>query len=273
MKYRLTNKSKNYFGFTVYQIQAVNDFGSVKTGDLGGWVENEYNLSQDGYCWISNNAVALRNSRVYHNAQIMDDATITGYARVCGNAVVKDQAQVSGFAQIRDESIIYDNSLITDHTMVTDNSMVGGNSLVFKYAKLGSNAKVASYQHIQGNVVSDISDIRTNLIENISAQTGLKVFNGEVYCYKHVRRDLTSTFDKRFRYSVGKYIEEPNTDNDQFNCNTPGLYVSNAESSNKLISTTDLKLLFCRVNINDIVSVQRGQIRCNRLFVIGVCDD
>ena len=33
---------------TVYRIKALRDFGDVKTGQLGGWIEKESNLSHDG---------------------------------------------------------------------------------------------------------------------------------------------------------------------------------------------------------------------------------
>ena len=38
---------------TVYRIKALRDFGDVKTGQLGGWIEKESNLSHDGNCFQS----------------------------------------------------------------------------------------------------------------------------------------------------------------------------------------------------------------------------
>ena len=52
MKYKLTNQTIQHKGQTLYRIQALMDFRDVKTGDLGGWVESEYNLSQKGLCWV-----------------------------------------------------------------------------------------------------------------------------------------------------------------------------------------------------------------------------
>ena len=40
MKYELTNNKQN--GLT--QIRALKDFGEVRNGDLGGWIENENNM-------------------------------------------------------------------------------------------------------------------------------------------------------------------------------------------------------------------------------------
>lgn len=65
-------------GKKLYRIQALKDFKGVKSGDTGGYIENESNLSQSGNAWVYDNA------RVYGNAQVSDDA------RVSGNAWVSD---------------------------------------------------------------------------------------------------------------------------------------------------------------------------------------
>lgn len=90
MKYKLTDKTKKCGGRTLYRIQSLKDFGDVKSGDLGGWVEGERNLSQEGDCWISGNA------RVYHDARVYDNAQVFNDARVYGNEWVYGCARVSG---------------------------------------------------------------------------------------------------------------------------------------------------------------------------------
>ena len=52
-KYKLTNNTKEYFGRTLYQIEALISFGSIIKGDLGGYIEKEENLSQYGNAWVS----------------------------------------------------------------------------------------------------------------------------------------------------------------------------------------------------------------------------
>ncbi len=43
-------------GTTLYRIRALKDFGSVKAGDLGGFVGSERNLSHEGTCWVADDA-------------------------------------------------------------------------------------------------------------------------------------------------------------------------------------------------------------------------
>ncbi|HGV3453155.1 TPA: hypothetical protein ACNGY0_005535, partial [Raoultella planticola] len=43
--------SKEIFGKKLFRIRALISFGIVDKGDLGGWVEKEDNISQDGNAW------------------------------------------------------------------------------------------------------------------------------------------------------------------------------------------------------------------------------
>ena len=70
MKYKLTDETIEFNGKTLFRIQALKDFGDVKAGDLGGYIESEKNLSQEGNCWVADNARVSGNARVYGDAEI-----------------------------------------------------------------------------------------------------------------------------------------------------------------------------------------------------------
>jgi hypothetical protein len=55
-KYKFTNETQQYFGRTLHRIVATRNFGTVKKGDLGGFIENEGNLSHFGDCWVFGDA-------------------------------------------------------------------------------------------------------------------------------------------------------------------------------------------------------------------------
>jgi len=40
-KYELTDETKELQGKTLHRIKALKDFGNVRAGDLGGWIERE----------------------------------------------------------------------------------------------------------------------------------------------------------------------------------------------------------------------------------------
>lgn len=89
-KYEITNKSIEFEGKTLYRIKALHDFNDVKTGDLGGFVESEDNLSHHGDCWI------------YGNTKVLDDAYVDGNARVLGNAVVSHSSRITENANMQE---------------------------------------------------------------------------------------------------------------------------------------------------------------------------
>lgn len=137
-KYELLyDQHKEVYGIgTVYRIYALTSFGAVAAGTLGGWVQDYNNLSQEGNCWIDddaivcNNAKVKDNAQVYQNARIFDDAIIFGDARVYGHAIVDGASGVGGishvsdFAEIRDKARVCGDSSILDNSSLRDSSMV-----------------------------------------------------------------------------------------------------------------------------------------------------
>ena len=112
-KYELTNETKTLAGGTVlHRIRALRDiprFG-VKAGELGGFVEGEINLSQDGDAWVSGNACVSANACVSDNAWVYGDAWVSDSAGVFGNAKVSGNAEVSGDADISGDAEVSANS-------------------------------------------------------------------------------------------------------------------------------------------------------------------
>ena len=94
-KYRLIPEDyKEIGGKKLYRIEALKNFGDVKAGDLGGYIEREDNLRHDGNAWV------------------YDNACVYGYAKVCDNAIICDNACVYGNACVRDNARVCDNACI-----------------------------------------------------------------------------------------------------------------------------------------------------------------
>ena len=90
-KYEFTGETKKagIFGeITLKRIRAVVEFGFVKVGDLGGWIEKEENLSHEGKAWVYDDAKVWGNAKVCGNAKVWGNAEVWGNAKVCGNAEV-----------------------------------------------------------------------------------------------------------------------------------------------------------------------------------------
>ena len=79
---------------TLHRIRAVAEFGLVKIGDLGGWIEKEENLSHEGKAWVCGNAKVWGNAKVCDDAKVCGDAEVWGDAEVCGDAEVFSASHV-----------------------------------------------------------------------------------------------------------------------------------------------------------------------------------
>lgn len=76
-KFELTDEFiTNAFGNKLFRIKALVDFGTIKAGELGGFVEKEENLSSDDNAWVYGDARVYGNAWVYGNA---DYAVVTGF--------------------------------------------------------------------------------------------------------------------------------------------------------------------------------------------------
>ena len=132
-KYKLIEESINYCSKILYRIEALKDFDDVKKGDMGGYVQSEDNLSQEGNCWVFDNAWVCGNAKVFGNAWVYDNARVYGNARVCGkarvfeNAWVFDNARVYGNARVFENAWVYDNARVCG-AWVYGNAVVCGNA-------------------------------------------------------------------------------------------------------------------------------------------------
>ena len=127
-KYELTGEVKVKFGVTFKRIRALIDFGNVKKGELGGFIEKEENLSYAGNAWVYGDAWVSGNARVYGNARVSGNAWVYGNAMVSGNAMVYGNARVYGNAEVYSDA------------MVSGNAMVYGDAEVYGNAEVYSNA-------------------------------------------------------------------------------------------------------------------------------------
>ena len=107
----LKDDAVTYFGRTLYRIKATTDFGDVKKGELGGYIEKDGNLSHLGNSWVTDNARVTDDAMVSGNARVSDNARVTDDARVSGNARVSDNARVSGNARVSElgDVIVFKN--------------------------------------------------------------------------------------------------------------------------------------------------------------------
>jgi len=166
-KYYMSNQTCELTdGRILYRVIANRDFGNVKKGTVGGFIGDTRNLSQDGDCWIA------------------DDAAVYGAARVSANAWVGDGATVKGRA------IITESATITGNALIDEYAYIGGHALIQGRTYINGEASV------RGNVVANCVAFRSNtgksLMPNISGRSRL---NGTVFLYDRITIRDTASID------------------------------------------------------------------------------
>lgn len=158
-KYKLTDETINLNGAILYRIEALKDFGEIKKGDKGGFIESENNLAHEGNAWVSDNAHVYGDACVFDNAQVYGNAFVSGYAQVYGNAFVYGNAWLYDNTRVCDYAWVADNARVYGDANVCDDSSVFGSACVYDNARVYGNALVRGYACVCGDAeISNKSD-------------------------------------------------------------------------------------------------------------------
>ena len=142
-KYELIESDKvTPRGMPLFQVVALRDFGLVKTGDKGGYIESEANLSHNGDCWVYGNAWVGDTAQVCDTARVSDNARVSGTAWVYGTARVSGDARVSGTAEVDGNALVFDDAWVYDNARVYGTAWVYGTAQVCDNARVSDNARV-----------------------------------------------------------------------------------------------------------------------------------
>lgn len=175
-KYGFTGKTCRFEGHNLRQIYAVSAFGDIKKNQVGGWIQNPNNLSEEGLCWVhpdgmvSQHAVIKDDAQVYngivHDSAIVEGQAVIGHCqfnhqfpRVFGNAHIMDKARicdtcsVSGFAIVRDKASVQDWAVIRDKAVIKDCASAFHHAIVFGAAHIQDHAFACCYSMVGGNTV------------------------------------------------------------------------------------------------------------------------
>ena len=181
MKYKMTDETMVVCGITLHRIQALEDNGNIKTGDLLGWIEKEENLSQEGRCVVRDNAKVwggasvLGDSEVLGNARVLGDAAVYGNARVLSNATVYGNASVSGDAEVYGNARVLGDAAVYGDARVLGNATVYGNASVLGDSEVLGNARVSGDAVVRGNArVCDSNDFMW--VSNIGSRDDTTTF-------------------------------------------------------------------------------------------------
>lgn len=198
-KYELTEETLEYDGHILHRIKALRDFGNIKAGQLGGWIEKERNLSHEGICWVAGDAKVFGDAEVcndaeisgyanvYENARVSHSAKVFDNAEVYGNAVVSDKAKVFGKAEIYNDALVCGDAKVSYEACVYGDAMVRGYAQIFGHAEIYGHAEVDEYAEVFGNAK----------VHGNTMVLGVEKVNG----YKSTPKNNTN-MEKKYKVSI-----------------------------------------------------------------------
>lgn len=178
-KYCFTGETKTLSnGVIVHRIRILPEIGKFGTDNLGGWIENESNLSHEGKALVLDNAV------VWGSAEITGDAIVRGNAEICGHA------KISGSAEISDNSKVYAHAKVDGIAKATGDALIYGHAHVCGDAIIDEEAMIRGYSLVNGGYISGIASILGQTfvdhgviisnawVENCSLFDGMEIYDG-----------------------------------------------------------------------------------------------
>lgn len=150
-KYELVTEYKKIVdGIEVCRIRALRDFADVMTGDLGGYVMSENNLSHDGICWIYDNATVGGSGAIHDDAVVEGDARVFN-SNVYNNAIIGGKALVQYCVAITDNAHICENSRVSS-SIIGGNALIRGDACIEDAVKIFGNVTVCDKVSLKGDM-------------------------------------------------------------------------------------------------------------------------
>lgn len=214
-KYELTNFTMGFEGRTLYRIRALKNFSDVKAGDLGGWVQSVKNLSQEGNCWIYDEAMCMDRARVCDDCAMRDFSAMFGNSRMHDNAVMVDDTMAFDCSTMWDNSIMfgsskrYDNSVMRGDSKMHDCSTISGHSEMLGDSELCGDSELKEEEKLFGKLVSkvdkfiDVNNSKGRMVTGV-LKNGKILYN--VGCQNEITKEI---FVSRIYNEDGEIKEHP----------------------------------------------------------------
>ena len=166
-KYEITSLAHPQFPWLRRIRALVNINQAVLKGAWGGFVEHEQNLSQEGTCWLYDQAICCEHAVVERSAALFQKSVAKGNALVTGDAVMYQTSVAEGACRIQSGE-------------VWDRARIQGTAQVAASWKTGYAPLILGDSQVYGNVCGKVL-VKGNVLPNRSVENqtqDLLVFRG-----------------------------------------------------------------------------------------------
>jgi cytoskeletal protein CcmA (bactofilin family) len=158
-KYELTEETRTVDGIVLHRIKARADFGSVKQGDLGGFIQSEENLShrtgaadEDVFCgaWVRGEACVFGGALVKDYALVCGDAKVYGNAKISDWAMVRGRASIAGHVRIFEHARVHGRANVSGDVQLFGSACINGEATVHGGTRIGGEARIFGNAYVRG---------------------------------------------------------------------------------------------------------------------------
>lgn len=151
----------------LYRIMATTEFvnpfiGTIKVGDVGGYVQSIGNLKHDCVAWISNTAKVFDDAVIDGSTLVSDKSMVFGKSTLT-DCQVHDRAMIHGESKASRSSFsgkvtVYGTPVIEDCVLM-NTSMIYGSPKTFNCVMSGGSM-IHGSADVRDTIMSDVSEIR-----------------------------------------------------------------------------------------------------------------
>lgn len=205
-KFELTSETTIHNGIRLYRIRALKSYPFVKEkvkeknddkrfenrisieavlrstikstytpqkGDLGGFVQSEKNLSQQGNCWVADNAKVYDNAKISGNAEVLDNAEVFDNSEISGNV------SIGGITEICGNTKLNETYRYSSRYLIYNNIKIFGDSFLLDLP-INQFNKNYSISLVSGNAFHDIHDAEIECYDmyNLNLEVSTLDFDG-----------------------------------------------------------------------------------------------
>ena len=196
-KFRATNNKKTVDGHTLYQIIGIDE---AHNGELGGYIENGWNLGPFGESWVDASSCIYGNAVVWGDSQVVNGSTVYGTYQVRtvinGKGTVINDSEVFGLmihnsfdeGSLEGEDEVNTTTTVTVtkstiksiSTVVNTNTLTIDHSTVDGYVQFGDSGIVGNIAVTKSTLAGTAKLYGTVVVDNATVRGDATVYNAAV---------------------------------------------------------------------------------------------
>ena len=191
-KYELTKDVRTMNdGTKVYRIRALRDIEEhdVIWGQMGGFVEKEFNLSQavSDTSWVDDEAVVMGQTELVGSVLVQHNSVVEGDSKLYGHVIVTGKSHLVDTNLIGEEIQITENSRLFDVQLKGDRIHISGNANLYNVRTDDTilGLRITDDVFVEGSDPLVLGGVNIHLLDNVTIEEGATIVGQRITLMNH----------------------------------------------------------------------------------------